>query len=92
MSSLDAPRRSDEPAIQASVDAGLAGGERDEELPADPPVVAALAAEQGVRPIEDIEELGGDFWPEDESTEELLATLRAWREDETASTRSEWPA
>jgi hypothetical protein len=55
-----------------------------EELPLDPPALAALAAEQGVRPIQDIDELGGDFWPEDESMDEFLATLREWREERRA--------
>ena len=38
-----------------------------------------LIAEQGVKPITDIDELKGDFWPEDESIEEFIATLREWR-------------
>jgi hypothetical protein len=40
-----------------------------------------LAAEQGVRPIEDPEALLGDFWPEEESTEDFLAWLRKLRRD-----------
>jgi hypothetical protein len=56
-----------------------------DQIPAPPPVldsptIAELAAEQGVKPIEDIDELVGDFWPEEESADEFLATLRAWRD------------
>jgi hypothetical protein len=40
-----------------------------------------LAAEQGVEPVTDIKSLRGDFWPEDESADDFLATLRAWREE-----------
>ncbi len=46
----------------------------------DPPEVAVLAAAQGVRPIQSIDELASDIWPEDESMEEFLATLDVWRE------------
>jgi hypothetical protein len=40
-----------------------------------------LAKEQGVEPVRDISSLYGDFWPEDESMEEFLATLRRWRQE-----------
>jgi hypothetical protein len=36
-------------------------------------------AEQGTGPILDVSVLHGDFWPEDESSEEFLETLREWR-------------
>jgi hypothetical protein len=36
-------------------------------------------AEQGTGPITDISVLHGDFWPEEESIEEFLATLYEWR-------------
>jgi hypothetical protein len=32
-----------------------------------------------VGPITSLDELRGDFWPPEESTEEFLTTLRAWR-------------
>lgn len=40
-----------------------------------------LAAEQGVRPIGDLSELAGDFWPEDESIDDFIATVREWRRE-----------
>lgn len=50
--------------------------------------IAELAAQQGVAPVQDIDELVGDFWPEDESADEFLATIRAWRDGVDPSTRS----
>lgn len=41
-----------------------------------------LARAQGVRPIEDPAALVGDFWPEDESVDALIAAVRAWRHGE----------
>lgn len=41
-----------------------------------------LAAEQGVKPVMDPSDLLGDFWPEEEATDELLSTLREWRSGE----------
>ena len=40
-----------------------------------------LAAEQGVSPVTDFDELLGDFWPEDERVEDFIATLREWRRE-----------
>lgn len=40
-----------------------------------------LAAEQGVRPIGDLSELAGDFWPEDESIDDFVAAVREWRRE-----------
>ena len=37
-----------------------------------------LAAEQGVKPIEDIGKLYGDFWPEDESADDFITATKAW--------------
>jgi len=36
-------------------------------------------AEQGTGPITGVSALHGDFWPEEESIEEFLETLRDWR-------------
>ena len=51
-----------------------------------------LMAEQGTGPITDVALLNGDFWPEEESIEEFLETLRGWRGheriDPAASLRS----
>lgn len=38
-----------------------------------------LAAEQGVKPIHDISELAGDFWPEDEGPDDFVNWLREQR-------------
>jgi predicted RNase H-like HicB family nuclease len=43
--------------------------------------LAALASEQGVEPADDFDALLGDFWPDDESADEFVATLREWRRD-----------
>ena len=40
-----------------------------------------LAAEQGVQPIENIDDLRGDFWPEDETADEFVAAVREWRRE-----------
>lgn len=36
-------------------------------------------AQQGTGPITDVSVLHGDFWPEEESIEEFVATCREWR-------------
>ena len=36
-------------------------------------------AQQGTGPITDVSVLHGDFWPEEESIEEFVATYREWR-------------
>ena len=46
------------------------------------PDLNALAEAQGVRPIEDVDDLVADFWPEDESIDEFIATVRRWRDEE----------
>jgi len=43
------------------------------------PSVEQLMAQQGTGPITDVSMLHGDFWPEEETIEEFLATLREWR-------------
>jgi hypothetical protein len=35
--------------------------------------------EQCTGPIDDVAVLHGDFWPEEESIEEFIDTLREWR-------------
>jgi hypothetical protein len=39
-----------------------------------------LALEQGTKPL-NFDEMLGDFWPEEESTDEFLATFREWRNE-----------
>jgi transcriptional regulator with XRE-family HTH domain len=43
--------------------------------------VEMLAKEQGVKPITDFNSLLGDFWPEDESIEDFIKTIRQWRDE-----------
>ena len=43
------------------------------------PSVEQLMAEQGTGPVTDVSVLHGDFWPEEESVEEFVATIREWR-------------
>lgn len=38
-----------------------------------------IASQQGVKPITEIDELYGDFWPEDEDVDEFIRTVREWR-------------
>ena len=40
-----------------------------------------LAAEQGVRPITDLDSLKADFWPKDESVDDFVRTIRERRRD-----------
>jgi len=63
----DTPRR------RASSIVTVAGGHR---------TVDQLVSEQGTGPIDDVELLRGDFWPEEESIEELAAALDRWRGSE----------
>lgn len=43
------------------------------------PSIEQLMAEQGTGPITDVAVLHGDFWPEEESVEEFVVTIREWR-------------
>jgi hypothetical protein len=44
--------------------------------------VQEMAAQQGVIPVENIDELRGEFWPEWESMEEFDEMVRQWRHEE----------
>lgn len=46
---------------------------------APPTDIETLIVRQRVSPIASIDELRGDFWPEDETADELVNTLRDWR-------------
>lgn len=46
----------------------------------------SLAEEQGIKPVESIDDLRGDFFPENESIDDFVATVRRWR-DEGDTTR-----
>ncbi|HEY0006886.1 MAG TPA: hypothetical protein VGB17_19050 [Pyrinomonadaceae bacterium] len=41
-----------------------------------------LAKKQGVKPISRVEDLQGDFWPEQESMDEFLSWLRTTRQED----------
>jgi hypothetical protein len=43
-----------------------------------------LARQQGIRPVTDLNLLRGDFWPESESIDDLIRTVRAWRDEAEA--------
>lgn len=40
-----------------------------------------LTAQQGVRPITDLDQLHGDFWPDDETADEFIDAVRTWRRE-----------
>ncbi len=40
-----------------------------------------LAEEQGVKPVESIADLRADLFPEDESIDDFIATVRQWRKE-----------
>jgi hypothetical protein len=46
------------------------------------PDLDALAAAQGVRPVENIDDLVADFWPEDENVEDFIAAATEGRHEE----------
>lgn len=41
----------------------------------------ALAAEQKVKPVTNFDALLGDFWPEDETADDFISTVRRWRRE-----------
>ncbi len=41
----------------------------------------SLAAQQGVSAVSNFDSLLGDFWPEDESADQFIASVRAWRRE-----------
>jgi hypothetical protein len=41
-----------------------------------------MAAQQGVMPVESIDQLRGDFWPDWEPVDEFDETIRQWRHEE----------
>ena len=41
-----------------------------------------LAKQQGVGPVRSVEDLKGDFWPEEESMDDFLAWLRDLRQND----------
>ncbi len=43
--------------------------------------LATLALDQGVEPVTDFDRLLGDFWPEDETSDDFIAALHEWRRE-----------
>lgn len=43
--------------------------------------LATVTRMQGVSPVNDLDDLVADFWPEDESVDEFVATIREWRRE-----------
>jgi hypothetical protein len=41
--------------------------------------VAELAKMQGARPVRSLDDLWGNFWPENESVDAFIASIRQWR-------------
>lgn len=48
-----------------------------------------LARQQGVKPIRSIEDLQGDFWPEEESVDEFLDWVRKIRQQDKSRSELE---
>ena len=42
-----------------------------------------IAEEKGIKPIKNLDDLKGDFWPEDEDIDDFIATVRRWRNEES---------
>jgi hypothetical protein len=40
-----------------------------------------LTEREGVKPLRRIEDLRADFWPDDESIDDFIATIRRWRSE-----------
>jgi hypothetical protein len=53
-----------------------------------PEELDALAASQGAPLAVRFDDLIGDFWPEDESADEVVATIRRWRREGARGRRS----
>jgi hypothetical protein len=41
----------------------------------------SLAVQQGVSAVSNFDSLLGDFWPEDESADQFIASVREWRRE-----------
>ena len=48
------------------------------------PTLEELAAAQQVSAVAEPVELFGNFWPEDETTDDFIAALRTWRKEDAA--------
>jgi hypothetical protein len=43
--------------------------------------LATLVARQGVPPVNNLDDLVGGFWPEDEAVDDFIAAVRQWRRE-----------
>ena len=50
----------------------------------DNPSLDEVVAAQGVKPIANIADLAGDFWPADETADDFREARRRWRAEEEA--------
>ena len=62
-------------------DASQAPAETDERTQRSRERIQQFIEQQGLKPVERFEDLLGDFWPEDESIDEFIATVRQWRRE-----------
>ena len=46
------------------------------------PTPDTLAVRQGVSPVADFDQLLGDFWPAEESADDVICAIKSWRMDE----------
>ena len=46
-----------------------------------PGALEALAAQQGVKPIANPEELYAEFWPKDETADQFVEAVHRWRRE-----------
>ncbi len=44
--------------------------------------ISELAEAQGVKPIQTLDDLWGDFWPEDESIDDFITLIQQWRHED----------
>ena len=51
----------------------------------------AEAARLGIKPFNSLEEMAGDFWPEDENIDDFLAAVKEWRGIPSRRRLEEWP-
>lgn len=59
--------------LESLEDAELAGGRSFWDMP----TLDELAEEQGIEPVERLEDLVSGFWPEDESVDDFLAAIES---------------
>ena len=45
-------------------------------------MVPPTSQPENVKPVESLEELWGDFWPEDETVDDFIDAVRRWRRDD----------